>query len=133
MNFLRTVALAAVFSVAAIGLTAMVPPVHEFIEGQIAKSDGLHLGKDTALAKDVVNLDGYLIINNTKEAGTVALASGTPSTATVTVRAGARCFCFPQGATAAIAAAGCATSLSGTTLTLTGPNTVTTTMGYFCF
>lgn len=62
----------------------------------------------------------------------VALSSGTPSTATATVSAGSVCTCTPVGATAAIAAAGCATGVSSTTLTLTGPNSVTTTMTYDC-
>lgn len=62
----------------------------------------------------------------------VALVSGTPSTATATVAAGSICTCTPVGATAAIAAAGCATGVASTTLTLTGPNTVTTTMAYDC-
>jgi hypothetical protein len=64
--------------------------------------------------------------------GTATLASGTPSTVAVTVPSGVSCFCNPVGATAAIAAGGCAASVSGTTLTLTGPNTVTTVMRYEC-
>lgn len=64
--------------------------------------------------------------------GQVALSSGTPSTATATVVASSICTCTPVGATAAIAAAGCATGVSSTTLTLTGPNSVTTTMTYHC-
>ncbi len=67
------------------------------------------------------------------QAGAVALTSASPSTATVTsITAGSTCYCSPVGTTAAIAAAGCAASLSSTTLTLTGPNTVTTTMAYTC-
>lgn len=65
--------------------------------------------------------------------GSIALTSGTPSTATVTVPAGVTCVCWPVGTTAAIAAGGCAANVSTTTLTLTGPNTVTTTMRYMCF
>lgn len=65
--------------------------------------------------------------------GQVALSSGTPSTATATVVASSICTCTPVGGTAAIAAAGCATGVSSTTLTLTGPNTVTTTMTYDCY
>lgn len=126
-NFIIVVAALAVASLA----TAMVPPVHEFVLEQVAKADGLHLGKPGTIGQ--VNVDGDLILNKTTSFGTVALTSAAPSTATVTVRSGSRCACFPQGVTAAIAAAGCATSLSGTTLTLTGPNTVTTTMVYICF
>lgn len=69
----------------------------------------------------------------TVTAGTVALVSGTPSTATVTVTAGSKCICGANGGSAAIAAAGCAAGVSSTTLTLTGPNSVTTTVGYFCW
>lgn len=65
--------------------------------------------------------------------GSIALTSASPSTATVTVPAGVSCACWPVGTTAAIAAGGCAASVTSTTLTLTGPNTVTTTMRYFCF
>lgn len=65
--------------------------------------------------------------------GTVALTSGTPSTATATVRTGASCVCWPVGTTAAIAAGGCAASVSATTATFTGPNTVTTTVRWMCF
>lgn len=65
--------------------------------------------------------------------GTVALSSGTPSTATKTVTAGSSCVCWPIGNTAAIAAGGCAGSVSSTTATFTGPNTVTTTVAWMCF
>jgi hypothetical protein len=65
--------------------------------------------------------------------GTVALSSGTPSTATKTVTSGSTCVCWPVGNTAAIAAGGCAASVSSTTATFTGPNTVTTTVAWFCF
>lgn len=65
--------------------------------------------------------------------GSIALSSGTPSTATKTVRTGASCACWPVGNSAAIAAGGCAASVSSTTLTLTGPNTVTTTVRYHCW
>jgi hypothetical protein len=65
--------------------------------------------------------------------GSIALSSASPSTATVTVPSGVSCACWPIGTTAAIAAGGCAANVSATTLTLTGPNTVTTTMRYMCF
>lgn len=65
--------------------------------------------------------------------GSVALSSGTPSTATKTVLAGSTCVCWPVGTTAAIAAGGCAANVSSTTATFTGPNTVTTTVFWMCF
>lgn len=67
-----------------------------------------------------------------KSKAQVALVSGTPSTQTATVIAGSICTATPVGATAAIAAGGIATGVSSTTLTLTGPNTVTTTVTYDC-
>lgn len=72
-------------------------------------------------------------IANTRNNGTVTLVSGTPSTATATVFGGAICVCAPVGTTAAVAAAGCAVSLSGSTLTITGPDSVTTSVNYHCF
>lgn len=65
--------------------------------------------------------------------GSGALVSGTPSTlAVANITASSTCECAPVGTTAAIAAAGCAANLSGTDLTLTGPNSVTTTVVYNC-
>jgi fibronectin-binding autotransporter adhesin len=72
--------------------------------------------------------------------GSVALSSASPSQATVTGLSPAftststyYCVAIPQGATAAIAAAGVAVSnVSGSSFTLTGPNTVTTVMNYRC-
>lgn len=62
----------------------------------------------------------------------LTLVSGTPSTVTTTVSASSVCLCAPVGATAVIAAAGCATGVSSTTLTVTGPNTVTTPVIVHC-
>lgn len=75
-------------------------------------------------------------INHTR--GSVALTSASPSTATAEVPVLSTCGCDPVGTSAAIAAAGCATSLADDldggvgTLTLTGPDTVTTTVVYDC-
>jgi len=80
-----------------------------------------------------LNLTGTMTSNSTTQAGSCTLASGSPSTCTATVKASSKCVCAPVGTTAAIAAAGCAVNLSSTTLTITGPNTVTTVMNYFCF
>jgi hypothetical protein len=92
-------------------------------------------GSDFVLGSEntKVRLDGVLKCGYAAACGSVALTSGSPSTATVTVPSGVTCSCSPVGATAAIAAAGCAASVTSTTLTLTGPNTVTTTMRYMCF
>lgn len=72
--------------------------------------------------------------------GTVALTSATPSTATITGISPAFtststyfCTAVPEGNTAVIAAAGVAvTKVSGSSITLTGPNTVTTVIDYIC-
>lgn len=72
--------------------------------------------------------------------GTVALTSASPSTATVTAISPAFtssssyvCTATPTGASAAIAAGGIAISyVSGSSFTLTGPNTVSTVINYIC-
>lgn len=65
-------------------------------------------------------------------AGTAALVSGTPSTQTATVTASSICVVSPLGLTAVIAGAGIAWSVTTTTATFTGPDTVTTTFAYRC-
>jgi hypothetical protein len=59
--------------------------------------------------------------------GSITLTSGTPSTGTATVLSGAKCTCTDSTAASAIMCA-----VSGTTLTATGPNTVTDVINYFC-
>lgn len=69
-------------------------------------------------------------------AGTVALGSASPSTATVTAlpftTTSFTCTASPAGNTAAIAAGGVAITYSTNTVTFTGPNTVTTVINYIC-
>lgn len=133
-------------------LAAATPPIYEAVFGQVRRSDGIHIGAPNV---DVI-VDGNIKwtspdggsshnpssgLTLTKPVtcgaaaacGTATLSSGTPSTATVTVPAGVTCSCFPVGTTTAIAAGGCAANVSATTLTLTGPNTVTTAMRYICW
>lgn len=70
---------------------------------------------------------------NDVTAGSAALVSGTPSqSAGITVTAGSICTATALGTTAGIAAAGIAWSVTSTTATFTGPNTVTTTFAYRC-
>lgn len=64
--------------------------------------------------------------------GTCTLNGGTPSTCTVTVTAAATCVCSPVGASAVIAATGCAVGLSGTTLTVTSASAATNVVNVFC-
>jgi hypothetical protein len=70
-----------------------------------------------------------------RQAGSCTLASGTPSRCSATVHKTApKCTCAPVGDTAAIAAAGCAvTTDGGAGIYITGPNSVTTVMNYFCW
>lgn len=67
---------------------------------------------------------------------TTTLVSASPSVATVGVPVASICNCTPVGADATIAGAGCATTVvldAGLGfLTMTGPDTVTTTMTYDC-
>lgn len=64
--------------------------------------------------------------------GSCTLDGASPSVCTATVTAAAICTCSPVGGTAAIAAAGCAVGLSGTTLTVTSANGATNAVNYHC-
>jgi hypothetical protein len=82
----------------------------------------------------------HLIGPRVVDAGSVALASGTPSTATVTFAStlasatGYYVQATPIGATSGIAAAGVATSVVNTTgFVLTGGNNVVTTINWVLF
>jgi hypothetical protein len=72
-------------------------------------------------------------IAGTKTNGSCTFNGASPATCTATVLASAICICAPVGATAAIAAAGCAVGVSGTTLTITGPNAAGYAVNYHCF
>lgn len=61
--------------------------------------------------------------------GTITLSSGTPSTGTATVLASMNCVCTNQ--TTQTSNIKC--NVSSTTLTATGPNTVTDVVSYLCF
>lgn len=63
---------------------------------------------------------------------TCTLGGQSPSTCTATVRAGSKCVCSNVGASAAIAAAGCAVGLSGTTLTVTSANAANNVVNIHC-
>lgn len=63
---------------------------------------------------------------------TAALGGESPAVITATVSASSTCTCTNVGATAAIAANGCAVGLSGTTLTITSANGATNTVNYTC-
>lgn len=72
-------------------------------------------------------------INMSGNSGTCTLNGASPSTCTVTnVTAGALCQCTNVGASAAIAANGCAVGLSSTTLTVTSANGATNVVNTQC-
>ncbi len=76
---------------------------------------------------------GALVLASAKNKGTCTLNGGTPATCTATVTAAATCVCSEVGATAVIAAAGCAVGLSSTTLTITGAAAASNDVNYLCF
>lgn len=80
-----------------------------------------------------VRFDGNVDMQSTGNVGSCTLDGASPSVCTATVLAGSKCTCSPVGATAAIAAAGCAVGLSGTTLTITSANSATNDVNFHCF
>lgn len=92
---------------------------------QTANTAALH--KISLLDAGQVYVANDLTVAGSLRQGTTAVTTctlngGSPSTCTATVKASSICKCSPVGTTAAIAAGGCAVSLSATTLTVTGPN-----------
>lgn len=69
----------------------------------------------------------------TTNANTCTLNGASPSVCTATVKASSICTCSNVGATAAIAANGCAVGLSGTTLTVTSANSASNVVNILCF
>lgn len=114
--------LAVVFTLIAGGLALAAIPKSKPIQ---------HASSETFESTSTVTLEGPFVIasTNTTVGGTVTLASASPSTATATVRAGSRCVCTNQ----TTAANGIKCAVSSTTLTVTGPNTVTDVVTYLCF
>jgi hypothetical protein len=86
------------------------------------------LGTGTAL--DLTT--GGVISAQAKTRGTCTLNGASPAVCTATVAASAICTCSIVGATAAIAAKGCAVGLSGTTLTITSANAAGENVNYVC-
>lgn len=82
---------------------------------------------DAPLGGSNLNLSG------TGNKGTCTLNGASPAVCTGTVTASTKCICNPVGTTAAIAAKGCAVSLSSTTLTVTSANGDTHDVNYLCF
>lgn len=73
------------------------------------------------------------IVSPSTTVTTCTLNAASPSVCTATVRAGSKCTCSNVGASAAIAAAGCAVGLSGTTLTVTSANAANNVVNIHCF
>jgi hypothetical protein len=85
------------------------------------------------LINGTLQVDGNLILTASTTKTTCTLNAASPSVCTATVRAGSTCSCSPVGATAAIAAGGCAVGLSGTTLTVTAANGASHVVNIHCF
>lgn len=79
-----------------------------------------------------LEVGGNLIVKGPGTDTTCTLNAGSPSTCTATVVAGSTCTCSNVGSSAAIAAAGCAVSLSGTTLTVTSANAGANVVNIHC-
>lgn len=104
--------------------------------------DPCFVGVPTAAGALAATYSCYVSATNTvkivftplsQQRGVAQLDGGSPAQIDVTgITASSNCTCAPIGATAAIAAAGCAVSLTSTTLTITGPNTVGTNVNYDC-
>lgn len=92
-------------------------------------ADTINIGS----AKDTTTIAGAIVVSSTKSSGSCTLGGESPSVCTATVKAGAKCVCSLVGATAAIAAKGCAVGLSGSTLTITSANGATDDVNYHCF
>jgi hypothetical protein len=75
---------------------------------------------------------GPLTVAGSTTKTTCTLNGASPSVCTATVTAGSQCNCSPVGATAAIAAGGCAVGLSGTTLTVTAANSASHVVNILC-
>lgn len=114
--------------------TITAPDANITLNGIVEQSCGVAAGGSAAACSS------SNVSSTVKEVfGTVALVSGTPSQVTLTALPAFggtntyACTCTPQGNTAAIAAGGCAaTNVSSSSVTLTGPNTVSTVVFYDC-
>lgn len=84
------------------------------------------------LINGTLQIDGNIIATASTTKTTCTLGGQSPSTCTATVRAGSTCQCTNVGATAAIAANGCAVGLSSTTLTVTSANGATNVVNILC-
>lgn len=80
-----------------------------------------------------VAISGNLSVTGTGSKTTCTLNAASPSVCTATVMAGSTCTCSNVGATAAIAAGGCAVGLVSTTLTVTGANGAGNVVNIHCF
>lgn len=98
---------------------------------QIGTTAGIDAGY--GLINGAFRVLGPLLLPEGVSSGSCTLDGASPSVCTDTVTAGAICVCSPVGATAAIAAAGCAVGLSSTTLTVTSANGATNVVNWHCF
>ena len=95
--------------------------------------------KTTALDAGYGLINGRLqvagpLVLTAPSTGSCTLGGESPSVCPAqTVVAGTKCVCSNVGTSAAIAALGCAVSLSSTTLTITSANAATHVVNYHCF
>lgn len=105
-----------------------------FIRGNAQVAGTIQNGtKVDVLDAGVARFNGSVQIAGTNSNTTCTLGGQSPSICTATVLAGSTCICGPVGASAAIAAGGCAVGLSGTTLTATSANGLTNVVNIHCF
>jgi hypothetical protein len=104
-----------------------------------AGSSALELYSGPGNKQWIIDTSGHLVPSGatqkaqaTNNATTCTLDGASPSVCTATVTASAKCVCSNVGATAAIAANGCAVGLSGTTLTVTSANGATNVVNIWC-
>lgn len=97
------------------------------------RSDKL-LSLSSAYTSSLLLVDSSNIIQARAVPSTCTLNGGTPSTCTITVTTGSTvCWCSNKGASAAIAALGCAWGVSGTTLTITSAATASHDVSGGCY
>lgn len=101
------------------------------IDGDLAIDGG---NITSALTCDsTLTVTGAVKFNSTASVTTCTLNGASPSVCTATVTAATICLCANVGATAAIAAQGCAVGLSGTTVTITSANAASNVVNIHCF
>lgn len=104
------------------------------VAGNVAIAGTIATAKADVLDAGLARFNGSVQIVAGLSSGNCTLGGESPSVCPAqTALAGSRCVCQPVGTSAAIAAAGCAVSLSGSTLTVTSLNGGTHVVNWHCF